>query len=53
MKILERLMGAGRNNQKKADLGRNDICWCGSGKKYKRCCLDRDERTRRKKSGTL
>jgi preprotein translocase subunit SecA len=19
------------------DLGRNDPCWCGSGKKYKRC----------------
>ena len=23
------------NNKKK--LGRNDPCWCGSGKKYKRC----------------
>ena len=22
---------------------RNDACPCGSGKKYKRCCLDRDE----------
>ncbi|MBP6520585.1 MAG: SEC-C domain-containing protein [Shewanella sp.] len=20
-------------------LGRNDICLCGSGKKYKKCCL--------------
>ncbi len=20
-------------------LGRNDICYCGSGKKYKKCCL--------------
>jgi preprotein translocase subunit SecA len=19
------------------DIGRNDPCWCGSGKKYKRC----------------
>jgi len=19
-------------------LGRNDDCWCGSGKKYKNCC---------------
>lgn len=26
-------------------LGRNDLCHCGSGKKYKRCCLERDERT--------
>lgn len=22
--------------------GRNDACPCGSGKKYKRCCLDKD-----------
>ena len=20
------------------DVGRNDICLCGSGKKYKKCC---------------
>jgi len=25
------------------DLGRNDACHCGSGRKYKRCCLDKDE----------
>jgi hypothetical protein len=24
---------------KQARLGRNDICQCGSGKKYKKCCL--------------
>jgi uncharacterized protein YecA (UPF0149 family) len=24
-------------------LGRNDPCRCGSGKKYKKCCLDHDE----------
>ena len=23
--------------------GRNDPCRCGSGKKYKQCCLDKDE----------
>ena len=23
--------------------GRNDPCHCGSGKKYKRCCLEKDE----------
>jgi tetratricopeptide (TPR) repeat protein len=27
--------------------GRNDPCHCGSGKKYKRCCLDKDEATGR------
>ena len=25
------------------DLGRNDTCHCGSGRKYKHCCLDEDE----------
>ena len=24
-------------------LGRNDPCHCGSGKKYKQCCLVKDE----------
>lgn len=26
-----------------AALGRNDLCWCGSGKKYKKCHLKKDE----------
>lgn len=26
-----------------AKTGRNDPCHCGSGQKYKRCCLQRDE----------
>jgi len=25
------------------NLGRNDACHCGSGRKYKHCCLDKDE----------
>ena len=25
-------------------FGRNDMCWCGSGKKYKSCHLSFDER---------
>jgi preprotein translocase subunit SecA len=29
------------------DLGRNDLCWCGSGKKYKHCHMRRDEQARR------
>jgi len=28
---------------KKDKVGRNDPCPCGSGKKYKKCCLNRDE----------
>jgi uncharacterized protein len=26
------------------DVGRNDPCPCGSGKKFKKCCLDRESR---------
>ena len=26
-----------------ARLGRNDLCWCGSGKKYKQCHLPKDQ----------
>ncbi|MCU9814855.1 SEC-C metal-binding domain-containing protein [Paraclostridium sp. AKS73] len=32
-------------------LGRNELCPCGSGKKYKKCCLNKDvvsERASRK-----
>jgi preprotein translocase subunit SecA len=29
-----------RNRQER--IGRNDPCPCGSGKKYKNCCLRRD-----------
>lgn len=31
------------SNSKKA--GRNDLCPCGSGNKYKKCCLDKDSRS--------
>jgi uncharacterized protein YecA (UPF0149 family) len=27
-------------------LGRNDLCWCGSGNKYKRCHIEKDEKKR-------
>ncbi len=29
------------------DLGRNDPCWCGSGRKYKRCHMRKDMEARR------
>jgi tetratricopeptide (TPR) repeat protein len=32
--------------QARAKLGRNDPCWCGSGKKYKRCHLRQDAQTK-------
>ncbi len=31
---------------KKVKLGANDPCHCGSGKKYKQCCRDKDEAKR-------
>ena len=27
---------------KKEEVGRNDLCPCGSGKKYKNCCLNKN-----------
>ena len=29
--------GATQAHSEHGDVGRNDACWCGSGKKYKRC----------------
>lgn len=29
------------------ELGRNDECWCGSGKKYKKCHMEFDEKLQR------
>jgi hypothetical protein len=26
------------------ELGRNDPCWCGSGKKYKKCHYESDKK---------
>ena len=34
---------------KKAKLSRNDACHCGSGKKYKKCCLQKDKKKQAKK----
>lgn len=31
------------DEQIKNKVGRNDTCHCGSGKKYKKCCLDNDK----------
>ncbi|WP_204661666.1 SEC-C metal-binding domain-containing protein [Fusibacter tunisiensis] len=31
-----------QNDVKKEKVGRNDPCPCGSGKKYKKCCLGKD-----------
>ena len=41
MGILSKLLGA-QQPKEIPKLGRNDLCWCGSGKKYKKCHLNSD-----------
>jgi uncharacterized protein YecA (UPF0149 family) len=33
------------------DIGRNELCWCGSGRKYKKCHLVEDEKKAKINSG--
>jgi protein O-GlcNAc transferase len=35
-------MGARESQIKTKKIGRNDLCHCGSGKKYKHCCMQRE-----------
>lgn len=35
------------------EVGRNDLCHCGSGLKYKKCCLDKDSLMKLNKSRQL
>ncbi len=37
------IVSFGEHIQSKPKVGRNDPCPCGSGKKYKNCCLRKDE----------
>ena len=37
--------------RRQATPGRNDPCWCGSGKKYKKCHLEADEKERQEPPG--
>jgi uncharacterized protein YecA (UPF0149 family) len=48
MTILEAVKRviAGPEHQPLPDLGRNDRCWCGSGRKYKTCHMGADDRKR-------
>ncbi len=40
----EELLSAPEPVRRKPSPGRNDPCWCNSGKKYKKCHLESDER---------
>jgi tetratricopeptide (TPR) repeat protein len=35
------------------DLGRNDVCWCGSGRKYKKCHLGSEQLPLAERAGWL
>ena len=39
MRILDRIVDTTVRVEKKP--GRNELCHCGSGKKYKKCCLNK------------
>jgi hypothetical protein len=48
MKLLERFFNFNNKAEKDGkEPGRNELCWCGSGKKYKRCHLEKDEKKAR------
>jgi len=50
MNIIERIMRFLTGTQEQKVLpSRNDLCWCGSGIKYKRCHLEKDEKNFRLK----
>ncbi len=42
MSLIKTISTLFKGPERAADLGRNETCWCGSGKKYKRCHLDKD-----------
>ena len=46
MKFLKKLFGIEQQPKECPKLGRNDPCWCGSGKKYKRCHMEADAKRR-------
>jgi uncharacterized protein YecA (UPF0149 family) len=45
MGFLQTITGIFAGKRPKAvDLQRNDPCWCGSGKKYKKCHYEEDRK---------
>jgi len=37
---VEELLKSSKNYSSRSLVGRNDLCPCGSGKKYKKCCIN-------------
>jgi uncharacterized protein YecA (UPF0149 family) len=45
MGFIEKIAGIfGSKSSRQGDLQRNDPCWCGSGKKYKKCHYESDRK---------
>jgi hypothetical protein len=48
MKLFDKIAGLLKTANASAPgalPGRNDACWCGSGRKYKKCHLPEDQKT--------
>lgn len=52
-KLEKEWMAFQKEEQTMQKVGRNDPCPCGSGKKYKKCCLKKDSLFRQKKQEPL
>jgi preprotein translocase subunit SecA len=46
----ERGLASTQDVRPDCDLGRNDPCWCGSGRKYKHCHLRKDQQARHQRA---
>jgi len=44
LKSIGSFFKTGEETAVREKVGRNDPCWCGSGKKYKKCHLNEDEK---------
>jgi SWIM/SEC-C metal-binding protein len=42
---IDRFLGTQTAQRSQPKIGRNDPCYCGSGKKYKKCCRAKDQET--------
>jgi uncharacterized protein YecA (UPF0149 family) len=38
-----------KSDDVRGSVNRNDACWCGSGRKYKACHMDADEKKKERK----
>jgi uncharacterized protein YecA (UPF0149 family) len=50
-KSIANIFGGDDGQSQTRNIGRNELCWCGSGKKYKKCHLMEDDRKARRNYG--